>query len=83
MAAITIQCPDTVLLSLHESEDRFAKELRTAAAVKLYEVGRLSSGRAAELAGVTRVAFFAILGEYGVGLYQGTASDIEQDVQNA
>ena len=36
------------------------------AAVKLYELGRLSSGRAAELAGMARVEFLLSLGRYKV-----------------
>ncbi len=47
-------------------EQAFARELRMPAAVKLYELGRLSSGRAAELAGMSRVEFLLSLGRYRV-----------------
>ena len=36
------------------------------ATVKLYELGHLSSGRAAELAGISRVEFLLNLGRYQV-----------------
>ncbi len=49
---IAIDIPEKVLLAEKTDEHAFAKELRTLAAVKLYELGRLSSGRAAELAGM-------------------------------
>ena len=47
---ITIDVPEKVLLAEKIDATMFAIELRTLAAVKLYELGRLSSGRAAELA---------------------------------
>jgi len=48
---LTIQIPEIILLIEKTDENTFAKELCLLAAVKLYEFGRLSSGRAAELAG--------------------------------
>jgi leucyl-tRNA synthetase len=49
---IVIEVPEKVLLAEKADESAFARELRVLAAVKLYELGRLSSGRAAELADV-------------------------------
>ncbi|HDH41256.1 MAG TPA: hypothetical protein ENG12_02470 [Candidatus Altiarchaeales archaeon] len=49
-----------------------------AAAVKLYELGRLSSGRAAELAGLSRVGFLQILGRYGVSIFDLTTGELKR-----
>ncbi len=54
---ITLDIPDKVLLAEKTDEASFARELRLLAAVKLYELGRLSSGRAAELAGMPRAVW--------------------------
>jgi predicted HTH domain antitoxin len=43
---------------LAESPGKASAELRMLAAVKLFELKRLSSGAAARLAGISRVAFF-------------------------
>ena len=59
-------------------ERAFAKELRMLAAVKLYELGRLSSGRAAELAGMARVEFILSLGRYRVFPLDAELDDLEQ-----
>ena len=48
------------------------------AAVKLYELGRLSSGRAAELAGMARVEFLLHLGRYQVFPLEKALRDLEQ-----
>ena len=63
---IVIDVPEKILLAEKTDEDSFARELRTLAAVKLYELGRLSSGRTADLAGMPRVEFLLTLGRYKV-----------------
>ena len=63
---IAIDVPESVLLAEKTDERAFARELRRLAAVKLYELGRLSSGRAAELAGMARVEFLLTLDRYKV-----------------
>ena len=54
---IITDIPEKILLAERTDEATFARELPILAAVKLYELGRLSSGRAAELAGMPRVEF--------------------------
>jgi len=83
MTNITIQCPDEVLISLKENAETFSRELPLAAAMKLYELGRLSSGRAAQLAGLSRVAFLNRTGDYRVPIFDATAEELQEDVRNA
>lgn len=63
---ITINIPEKVLLAEKTDEASFGREILVLAAVKLYELGHLSSGRAAELAGMSRVEFLLSLGRYKV-----------------
>ena len=83
MPSIPIQCPESVLISLKETPEKFAKEATKVLAVKLYEMGKLSSGRAAELAGVSRVSFLQSLGKYGAPIFDLTKEELERDVKNA
>jgi predicted HTH domain antitoxin len=83
MSTLTIECPDSVLRSLHETGERFADNLRILAAVKLYEMGKLSSGRAAELAGMSRLLFLHKLAEYDVPLYAGSIAELSTDLDTA
>jgi predicted HTH domain antitoxin len=66
MRQIVIEVPEKVLLAEKTDEISFSRELKTLAAVKLYELGRLSSGIAAELAGMSRVEFLLNLSRYRV-----------------
>ena len=75
---IAIDVPEKVLLAEKTDERAFAKELRMLAAVKLYELGRLSSGRAAELAGMARVEFILSLGRYRVFPLDAELDDLER-----
>lgn len=51
--------------------------MRMLTAVKLYELGRLSAGRAAELAGVPRVEFLLALGRHKVFPFKAELTDLE------
>ena len=81
MREVTLTIPDDSLLALNMAPDRVGEELRLAAAIKLYEIGRLSSGAAAELAGVPKPLFMLKLGEYGVDAFRLTKQDFDQETR--
>lgn len=74
---VVIDVPEKVLLAEKVDVDAFARELRVLAAVKLFELGRLSSGRASELAGMPRVEFLLTLERYKVFPFDAELSDLE------
>lgn len=80
MATLTIEYPDEILVSLKETKDDFSHELKTAAAaVKLYQLGKLSSGKAARLAGMDRISFLKTLGKYHVSI--STLEEFKEDMK--
>jgi predicted HTH domain antitoxin len=83
MSSVPIDIPDATLVALKLDATSAAVQLRMAAAMKLFELGRLSSGAAAELAGVPRVAFLAKLGEFGVDTFRQTEPELASDLANA
>ena len=76
---IVIDVPEKILLAEKMDASSFARELRILAAVKLYELGRLTSGHAAELAGMARVEFLLELGRYKVFPLEAELRDLERD----
>ena len=59
------------------------KEFKTAAIVKLYELGKISSGKAAKLLGISRIEFLDLLSEYKVQIQPDTEEEILKDINNA
>jgi predicted HTH domain antitoxin len=83
MSQVTLSIPDELLLALKATPDEFASRLRFAASVKLYEMGELSSGAAAQLAGVPKPQFLSRLAEYGVDTFDLTEEELIHDRDNA
>ncbi|HYG64248.1 MAG TPA: UPF0175 family protein [Thermoanaerobaculia bacterium] len=83
MSRILLDIPDDSLLALKVSADEMGEELRLAAAVKLYELGKLSSGAAARLAGIPKALFLTKLGDYGVPTFRLTEEELRRDLENA
>ncbi|NEQ65406.1 MAG: UPF0175 family protein [Symploca sp. SIO2D2] len=73
MKTISIQLPETVFSALRKSPDEFVPEMQIAAAVKWYELGKISQGKASEIAGLTREEFILALARYQVDFMQYTA----------
>ena len=76
MVHIAFDIHEGVLATLHQAPVEFASELRLAAAVKWYEQRRVSQGRAAEIAGLSRAEFIDALGRFGVSPFQASADEL-------
>ena len=83
MTQLTLQMPESAFATLHQAPDEFVLEMRVAAAVKWYELGRVSQGRAAEIAGLTRAAFIDALSRYRVSPFQYTAEELIEELRDA
>lgn len=81
MSRITLEIPDESLLAMRISQKEAAEMVRMAAATKLFELGKLSSGAAARLAGVPRPLFLARLADYGVDTFLLTEEDFGKETR--
>ncbi|WP_457624258.1 UPF0175 family protein [Persephonella sp.] len=59
------------------------REVKMAALAKLYEMGKISSGRAARLLGISRMEFLELLGNYRVQIGPDTEEELIEDIKNA
>jgi len=83
MKSLTIDYPDTLPDMLQETDSQFQEEVKWALALKLYELGRLPSGQAAQLVGVDRVSFLMKLREYNIPVINYPPDELSQDFANA
>lgn len=83
MTQLTLEMPESAFASLHQAPKEFAQEMRIAAAVKWYELGRFSQGRAAEIAGLSRAGFIDALARYKVSVFQYTAEEVSEELRDA
>jgi predicted HTH domain antitoxin len=80
VAQIQIDVPDEIVLAESTDAAAFGREMRLLAAIKLYELGRLTSGRAARLADMSRVAFLAELDRHRVFPLEAELKEMEQQI---
>jgi predicted HTH domain antitoxin len=83
MSEVTLLVPEESLVALKLMPEEAADELLLAAAIKLYELGRLSSGAAASLAGVPRTVFLSKLADYGVSTFRQTETELNEELVSA
>ena len=73
MVHMTIDMPEEALTAMRADSEDFVRQLRVAAAVKWYELRRVTQERAAKIAGLSRTEFLVALGQFGVSPFQYTA----------
>ena len=83
MQTVSLEIPTATFAALAESPDEFVNEMRIAAAVKWYELGRLSQSKAAEVAGLTRSAFIEALSRFKVSPIQYTEKELSDELADA
>lgn len=83
MVQLTLTVPSDLPLLFKMSDDDFAREMQMLLAVKLFDMGKLTSGKAAELAGISRVLFLHLLERYGVAAINLDAKEAKYEVEAA
>ena len=59
------------------------REAKMVLASKLYELGKLTLGQAAEMVGYSKETFMELLGDYGVSFINYSPEELEDDIKNA
>jgi len=68
VAQVTLEYPEGLELAVQTTPEEMGAQIRLMAALKMFELGKLSSGKAAQLAGLSRVEFVEQCGRYRVSI---------------
>lgn len=78
--ALTVRVPVEIQQMLNRTPEEMSRDVRLYAALMLFQLGKLSSGAAAAMAGIPRVLFLDICADYGIPVSQVTAEDLHREM---
>ena len=81
MKTITIEIPDEMTTLGGGTDEQLAEAMRLATAILWYRQGKISQGKAAEIAGMNRVGFLNVLHEVGVEAIQVTEEELRREME--
>lgn len=83
MLMVSVPVSESALSALHLAPDGFAREMRIAAAIQWYAQGRVSQDKAADIAGLSRVAFIDALSVARVSPFQVSSESLAAELVDA
>ena len=78
---ISIDFPSDILLALNESENELKQNIKISLAIRLYSLQKLTIGKAAQVAGVSRFEFETLLADHKVPISDLTFEEVLSDYQ--
>lgn len=78
---LRVKYPSGFEHAVHMTKEEMEQHLRLMAALKMFELGKVSSGKAAELAGMSRFEFLENCSRYRVSIFNYPAEEIEEEIE--
>ena len=82
MTTIIVDLPEQVQQALNRTTGEIGRDVKLYAALMLYQLGKLSSVETAQMAGMPRVEFLHLCGEYGISVFQYTPEEVEAELND-
>ncbi len=83
MRSVMIELPESLLLATGQSHEEFVREAKLTLAARLFDQGRISSGKGAELCGIPRVEFLLEMGRRGIAIIQMDEEALKREFEDA
>ena len=77
---LVLNITEDFLLSIKKTPEELVAEIVLMAAIKMFELGKLSSGKASELAGISRREFLEKCSMYGVSVFNYSDDEIAEEL---
>ena len=78
---LKMKYPSGFELAVHMTKEEMEHHIRLMASLKMFELGKVSSGKAAQLAGMTRVEFLETCGRYRVSVFNYPLEEVEREIR--
>jgi predicted HTH domain antitoxin len=79
---LKIKYPSGFEHAVHMTKEEIEHHIRLMAALKMFELGKISSGKASEFAGMSRAEFFDACGRYRVSIFNYPDEDAEKEIKS-
>lgn len=81
MKSMIMHYPDDLAQAIQLTPDELIAQVKLMAALKMFELGKLSSAKAAEFAGLSRVDFIEACGRYHVSIFNYIMEEVEGELK--
>jgi len=78
---LKIKYPSGFEHAVHMTKEEIEQHIRLMAALKMFELGKISSGKASELAGMSRTEFLEACGRYRVSIFNYPDDEAETEIK--
>ncbi len=81
LQTINIQFPSDILLTLNESEEELKQRIKASLAIQLYVLEKVTIGKAAQIAELSRVQFETLLSKHKIPISTLKVKDVLKDIE--
>ena len=78
---LKIKYPTGFEHAVHMTKEEMEQHIRLMAALKMFELGKITSGKAAELAGMSRTEFLEACGRYRISVLNYPDEEVGEEIK--